>query len=179
LNLSAIDWPFSPEAGFKRQGSIAGRPIGSILMPMLIALLTSLPAASQSPDAATPQAGGGDASKATKPSAPATAIAAIGPSIAAKSWLLYDVSSQQVLAAHEAQKTLDPASLTKLMTAYLSFAAIKEGRLKLDQRPPVSQKAWKAIGSRMFIDPAKPATVEELLKGMIVQSGNDASVILA
>ncbi|MEY3707612.1 MAG: hypothetical protein RL585_2169, partial [Pseudomonadota bacterium] len=114
-----------------------------------------------------------------KPSAPAPAIAAIGPTIAAKAWVLYDVSSNQVLAAHEPEKTLDPASLTKLMTAYLSFAALKEGRLKLDQRPPVSQKAWKAVGSRMFVDPGKPASVDELLKGMIVQSGNDASVILA
>jgi len=120
-----------------------------------------------------------DAPSLAKASAPASAIAAIGPTIAAKAWVLYDVSSQQVLAAHEAEKTLDPASLTKLMTAYLSFSAIKEGRLKLDQRPPVSQKAWKAVGSRMFVDPGKPATVDELLKGMIVQSGNDASMILA
>ncbi|NCV27095.1 MAG: D-alanyl-D-alanine carboxypeptidase [Betaproteobacteria bacterium] len=126
-----------------------------------------------------PKAASAEPLSATKPSSPAAAIAAIGPTIAAKAWILYDVSSQQVLAAHEAEKTLDPASLTKLMTAYMSFAAIKEGRLKLDQRPPVSQKAWKALGSRMFVDPGKPASVEELLKGMIVQSGNDASVVLA
>jgi D-alanyl-D-alanine carboxypeptidase (penicillin-binding protein 5/6) len=65
------------------------------------------------------------------------------------------------------------------MTAYLAFAALKEKRLTPDQRPPVSPAAWKAIGSRMFVDPAKPAMVEELLRGMIVQSGNDASIILA
>jgi len=105
--------------------------------------------------------------------------AASQPSIAAKSWLLYDTNAQQVLAAHEPDKQMDPASLTKLMTAYLSFAALKEERIKLDQRPTVSQRAWKAIGSRMFVDPGKPATVDELLKGMIVQSGNDASIVLA
>jgi len=67
-----------------------------------------------------------DAPSLAKASAPASAIAAIGPTIAAKAWVLYDVSSQQVLAAHEAEKTLDPASLTKLMTAYLSFSAIRK-----------------------------------------------------
>lgn len=108
-----------------------------------------------------------------------SALAASQPSIAAKSWLLYDVNAQQVLAAHEPDRPMDPASLTKLMTAYLSFAALKEERIKLDQRPAVSQRAWKAIGSRMFVDPGKPATVDELLKGMIVQSGNDASIVLA
>jgi D-alanyl-D-alanine carboxypeptidase (penicillin-binding protein 5/6) len=83
------------------------------------------------------------------------------------------------LADHLADQRVDPASLTKLLTAYLSFAAIRDGTLKLDHRPPVSEAAWKAIGSRMFIEPNKPATVEELLNGMIVQSGNDASIALA
>jgi len=106
-------------------------------------------------------------------------FASVQPTIAARSWLLYDANAQQVLAAHEPDKQMDPASLTKLMTAYLSFSALKEERLKLDQRPAVSQRAWKAIGSRMFVDPGKPANVEELLKGMIVQSGNDASIVLA
>ena len=74
---------------------------------------------------------------------------------------------------------VEPASLTKLMTAYLAFNAIKEKKLALDARPPVSPAAWKAIGSRMFVDPAKPAMVDELLRGLIVQSGNDAAIILA
>jgi serine-type D-Ala-D-Ala carboxypeptidase (penicillin-binding protein 5/6) len=101
------------------------------------------------------------------------------PQIAARSWLLLDITTNQIVASSEADLRIDPASLTKLMTAYLVFAAIKEKRLAMDLRPPVSQAAYKAIGSRMFLDPAKPATVDELLRGMIVQSGNDASIVLA
>ncbi|HWS75614.1 MAG TPA: D-alanyl-D-alanine carboxypeptidase family protein [Quisquiliibacterium sp.] len=101
------------------------------------------------------------------------------PSLAARSWLLVDVTTGQELAAAEPDMKIEPASLTKLMTAYLAFKALKEKRLTPDQRPPVSPAAWKAIGSRMFVDPAKPATVDELLHGMIIQSGNDASIILA
>jgi D-alanyl-D-alanine carboxypeptidase (penicillin-binding protein 5/6) len=101
------------------------------------------------------------------------------PTLAARSWMLVDVSTGQVLASAEADRKVEPASLTKLMTARLVFAALADGSLKPDQRPPVSQLAWKAIGSRMFVDPAKPATVEELMQGMIVQSGNDASIVLA
>jgi len=101
------------------------------------------------------------------------------PDIAARSWLLIDVTTGQTLAASAADARVEPASLTKLMTAYLAFAAIRDKRLALDQRPAVSTAAWRAIGSRMFVDPAKPATVDELLHGMIVQSGNDASIILA
>jgi D-alanyl-D-alanine carboxypeptidase (penicillin-binding protein 5/6) len=101
------------------------------------------------------------------------------PALAARSWLLVDVTTGQTLASNEPDAKVEPASLTKLMTAYLAFAAIRDKRLAPDQRPPVSQAAWKAIGSRMFVDPAKPATVDELLRGMIVQSGNDASIILA
>jgi len=101
------------------------------------------------------------------------------PALAARSWLLVDVTTGQTLASNEPDVKVEPASLTKLMTAYLAFAALRDKRLTPDQRPPVSQAAWKAIGSRMFVDPAKPATVDELLRGMIVQSGNDASIILA
>ena len=101
------------------------------------------------------------------------------PTVAAKSWMLVDLSSGQALATQDADNKFAPASLTKLMSAYLVFAALKEGRLKMDQRPAVSPLAYKAEGSRMFVDPAKPATVDELLNGMIVQSGNDATIILA
>ena len=101
------------------------------------------------------------------------------PTLAARSWLLLDSSSGQTLGAYEPDLKIEPASLTKLMTAYLVFAAVKEKKLALDLRPPVSTLAYKAIGSRMFVDPAKPATVEELINGMIVQSGNDATIILA
>ena len=101
------------------------------------------------------------------------------PAVAARAWLLVDVGSGQTLAANEPDARVEPASLTKLMTAYLAFSALRDKRLTLEQRPPVSERAWKAIGSRMFIDPARPATVDELLHGMIIQSGNDASVALA
>ncbi|MEF8699506.1 MAG: D-alanyl-D-alanine carboxypeptidase family protein [Candidatus Accumulibacter sp. UW26] len=101
------------------------------------------------------------------------------PALAAKSWLLLEVASGQQLAAQAPDQRLDPASLTKLMTAYLSFAAIRQGTIKLDQTVPVSQKAWKTGGSRMFIQVDTQVKVEDLLKGMIVQSGNDACVALA
>ena len=74
---------------------------------------------------------------------------------------------------------IEPASLTKIMTAYVTFDAIQHGHLKLNQTLPVSEKAWKIEGSKMFIEPNKPVTVDELLHGMIIQSGNDASVALA
>lgn len=101
------------------------------------------------------------------------------PAIAASAYLLVDVNSGQPLLAHNVQARVEPASLTKLMTAYLVFSALKAKTLALDQSVPVSRAAWKAEGSRMFIDPAKPVTIDELLRGMIVQSGNDASVALA
>lgn len=101
------------------------------------------------------------------------------PQIAARAWLLIDANSGQALAENIPDSRIEPASLTKLMTAYLSFTAIKEGRIKPDQPLPVSEKAWKTEGSRMFLDPREPARVEDLLKGMIVQSGNDATVALA
>jgi D-alanyl-D-alanine carboxypeptidase (penicillin-binding protein 5/6) len=101
------------------------------------------------------------------------------PTVAAKSWLLLDAASGQVLASYNPDTKAEPASLTKLMTAYLVFAALKQKTLKPDQVVPVSTKAWKTGGSRTFIEPEKPVTVDELLNGMIVQSGNDASVALA
>jgi len=101
------------------------------------------------------------------------------PALAAKSWLLLEAASGQELAAQAPDQRLEPASLTKLMTAYLAFAALKQGTLKLDQAVPVSEKAWKTGGSRMFIQVGTLVSVDDLLKGMIVQSGNDACVALA
>jgi D-alanyl-D-alanine carboxypeptidase (penicillin-binding protein 5/6) len=103
----------------------------------------------------------------------------VPPVLAAKSWLLVDTAASQELASQAADQRLDPASLTKLMTAYLSFAAIRQGTIKLDQTVPVSEKAWKTGGSRMFIQVGTTVKVDDLLKGMIVQSGNDACVALA
>jgi len=101
------------------------------------------------------------------------------PALAAKSWLLIESASGQELAAQAADERMEPASLTKLMTAYLTFAAIKQGTIKLDQAVPVSEKAWRTQGSRMFIKVNTQVPVEDLIKGMIVQSGNDACVALA
>ncbi len=101
------------------------------------------------------------------------------PEIDARAWLLIDSASGLPLAQKNPDARVEPASLTKLMTAYLAFSTIKEGRLALNQTLPVSEKAWRAEGSRMFLDPKKPAVVEDLLKGMIVQSGNDACITLA
>jgi len=101
------------------------------------------------------------------------------PEVAARSYLLIDLASQQVLAERDADAQADPASLTKLMTAYLTFKAIKQGTIKLDQVIPVSERAWRAEGSRMFIDLKTPVTVNELIHGMIIQSGNDACIALA
>ncbi len=101
------------------------------------------------------------------------------PALAAKSWLLIETGSGQELASQAADERLEPASLTKLMTAYLTFSALKQGTIKIDQMVPVSQKAWKAPGSRMFIQVNTQVKVEDLIKGMIVQSGNDACVALA
>ena len=101
------------------------------------------------------------------------------PQLAAKAWLLLDTQSGQVLVEHNADQRIEPASLTKLMSAYLTFAALRQGRIKLTDTVPVSEKAWRAEGSRTFIEPNKPVTVAELLRGMIVQSGNDATIALA
>jgi D-alanyl-D-alanine carboxypeptidase (penicillin-binding protein 5/6) len=103
------------------------------------------------------------------------------PTIAAKSWLLLDATSGQVVASQEPNLRVEPASLVKIMTAYLAFAAIKDKRLDLEQKITVSTRAWKvaADSSKMFIDPATPVSIKDLLYGLIVQSGNDASVALA
>jgi D-alanyl-D-alanine carboxypeptidase (penicillin-binding protein 5/6) len=101
------------------------------------------------------------------------------PAVAAKAWLLYDVASGQTITSANQHERFEPASLTKLMTAYLAFSALKQKTLSISQVVPVSERAWKAPGSRMFIEPRKPVTVEELLHGMITQSGNDACIALA
>ncbi|MDE2081145.1 MAG: D-alanyl-D-alanine carboxypeptidase [Burkholderiales bacterium] len=104
------------------------------------------------------------------------------PEIAAREYILIDVNSGQVLAQHDADKPTDLASLTKLMTAYIVFDAVRDKKLALDQRLPVSRRAWderKGGASLMFIDPTMHPTVDELLHGVVVQSGNDASVALA
>ena len=116
------------------------------------------------------------------PLLPALAQAPVPPEVAAKSYLLLDVGSDQVLAERQADAQADPASLTKLMTAWLVFDALKAKKLTLEQTLPVSVRAWserKGGGSLMFIDPKMTPKVDELLRGMIAVSGNDAAVALA
>ena len=103
----------------------------------------------------------------------------VPPALAAKSWLLIESGSGQTLASQAEDERLEPASLTKLMTAYLTFAALKQGTLKIDQGITVSERAWRTGGSKMFIRVGHQVPVEDLIKGMIVQSGNDACVALA
>lgn len=100
-------------------------------------------------------------------------------SVAAKSFMLSDFQTGQVLAGQNVHERIEPASLTKLMTAYVVFSALKQRQIALDQTVPVSESAWRMIGSRMFIEPKKQVTVDELIRGMIVQSGNDACIALA
>jgi serine-type D-Ala-D-Ala carboxypeptidase (penicillin-binding protein 5/6) len=103
----------------------------------------------------------------------------VPPSLAAKSWLLLEVGSNQMLTSEKPDDRLEPASLTKLMTAYLTFSALHKKTLALEQPLPVSEKSWRTGGSKMFIRVDTQVPVEDLIKGMIVQSGNDACVTLA
>ena len=107
------------------------------------------------------------------------AQAPAAPEIAARSYLLLDVTANQILAAKDIDSPVEPASLTKLMTEYLVFDALKSKKITLTQTFGVSPRAWKMPGSRMFIDPKMQVPVEDLIKGMIVQSGNDATMALA
>lgn len=121
------------------------------LLPLLLVLL-SFPAAAQNPPP---------------------------PALAANAWVLFDHNTGQVLVSHKPDERVEPASLTKLMTAYVTFTALKNGAITLEQQVNVSERAWKQIGSRMFIEPRKPVSVDQLIHGMIIQSGNDACVALA
>ena len=101
------------------------------------------------------------------------------PKLDAKSWILMDANSGRVITSHDADRQLEPASLTKLMTAYVVFQALRDGKINLDTPVPVSEHAWRAEGSRTFLKVGSHVTVLDLLQGMIVQSGNDASIALA
>jgi len=109
----------------------------------------------------------------------AAAVWPIEPAIKAKSWVLLDARSGQVLAKHEEHARLAPASMTKMMTLYLAFEAIKLGTLDLDERVNVSKKAWKIGGSTMFLEPRMHPTVREIIHGISTLSGNDASIVIA
>ena len=112
-----------------------------------------------------------------------TAAAALGvpplPTIEARAYLLMDFNSGQILAESKADERMEPASLTKLMTSYVIYKEMRDGRIKLNDKVTISERAWRMGGSRTFVPVGKKVSVEDLLKGMIVQSGNDATVALA
>jgi len=110
---------------------------------------------------------------------PSAAQGPVPPAVAAAAWILVDATSGQTIASHQADERRDPASITKLMTAYVVFGALRQKTIVPSQMVTVSHKAWKVEGSRMFIEPRRSVSVDELVHGMIIQSGNDASIALA
>ena len=114
---------------------------------------------------------------ATAAAAPSLVPAA--PELAASAWILVDARSGAVLAEHDADERLPPASLTKMMTDYLLAAEVDAGRLSLDDRAVISEKAWRMGGSKMFVRVGEEVRIEDLLRGIVIQSGNDASVAVA
>ncbi len=101
------------------------------------------------------------------------------PSIGAKAYILQDFDSGRIIAEKDADKRVEPASITKLMTAYVIFKEMHAGKISLSDMVTISEKAWRTPGSRMFVEVGKQVSVEDLMQGMIVQSGNDATVALA
>lgn len=156
------------------QSFVAACSAACLLALSPLAQAASTPAAA--PAATTPAP-----SAAAAPLTPMQAMLATvpPPKLDARAWLVVDLTSGQILAEHDAHAQEAPASLTKLMTAYLTFKALKEGTIKLNQMVNESKEAWQTGGSRMFIDPRVPVSVNDLLLGMIVQSGNDAAMTLA
>ena len=157
----------------------------SLLCALLGAVLAvSVPATAQSPlilaaRTRAPAQAAPPITPATPPVVLQVPGAPAAPSIAAASWILVDTLSGQTLAAANADERREPASLTKLMTAYVAFDALRKKVIVPTQMINVSERAWKAGGSRMFIEPRKAVTVDELLHGVIIQSGNDASIAVA
>ena len=101
------------------------------------------------------------------------------PSTGARAYILQDFDSGRIIAEKDSDKSIEPASITKLMSAYAVFTELKNGNITLDDKVTISEKAWRTPGSRMFIEVGKQVSVEDLLKGVIIQSGNDATVALA
>jgi D-alanyl-D-alanine carboxypeptidase (penicillin-binding protein 5/6) len=148
---------------------------------LFIASLVALVGAGALSEAKTPASSRAAAPVAAQSTAPLPAGTPVpaAPQIAGTAWVLIDMDSGQSLAESNADARLEPASLTKIMTAHVVFLALKEGRVKLDDQVLVSEKAWRTEGSRTFVDVNSRVPLEVLLKGLIVQSGNDAAVALA
>src|SRR5690606_35312969 len=133
-----------------------------------------------SPETAPAEAPIGATSPGTVPVTMVGSLSAVpAPTLPVKAWLTLDANSGQIIAAENIDERVEPASLTKLMAAYLVFDALESKRLTLEQKVNVSEKDWRMEGSGMFIKPNTQVSVDELLQGLIVQSGNDATVALA
>lgn len=158
--------------------------LAAALAFLVAATLAATPAtaapAAKGAHAAVPASPTGIPQRGASSAASSAAVTTAGPpAIVASAYVLFDVTSGQMLLAHNADERRDPASLTKIMTAYLAFTALRDKAITPSQQVTVSDAAWRAEGSRMFIEPRKAVSVDELLRGMIVQSGNDASIALA
>ena len=116
---------------------------------------------------------------AESPAPPAATAIPTPPQVDARAYIVVDYRTDKILAAKDAVARMEPASLTKLMTAYIVFQELAAGKLKLDEQVMVSEHAWRSEGSRTFIELGKPVSVQDLIRGMIVQSGNDATIALA
>jgi D-alanyl-D-alanine carboxypeptidase (penicillin-binding protein 5/6) len=141
----------------------------SLLIVLAATLVAAAPAKVAAPKPAAP------ATQSPPPSVPL----ATPPTVPARTWVLIDYDSGQTLADQDADKRIEPASLTKLMTAYVVFTALREGRLKMNESVLISEHAWRAEGSRTFVQVGTRVPVDVLVKGMIIQSGNDATIALA
>jgi serine-type D-Ala-D-Ala carboxypeptidase (penicillin-binding protein 5/6) len=157
----------------------SARPIMAVCLAVCAA--TASPSFAQKPGPLPAPAAASAASVASSGTAGSASSVTLPqpPEVAARAYLLIDITSNQTLAAKDADSPVEQASLTKLMTAYLVFDALRAKKIDLKQTLPVSERAWKMPGSRMFIDPKMKVPVEDLIKGMIVQSGNDATIALA
>jgi len=146
----------------------------------LLATLALAACSKESGTPATPAPAGQPSADATAPATPEVVTQIPEPpAISARSYVLIDHDSGRVLAAVDPDSRQEPASITKLMTAYSVFRALNEGRIKTTDMVTISENAWKQEGSRMFVEVGKQVSVENLILGMIVQSGNDATVALA
>ena len=141
----------------------------SLFVTLTVLLVAGAPAARTAAPPAVPAAA----------PAPSTTPLATPPVVPARTWVLIDFASGQTLAEHLADQRIEPASLTKLMTAYVVFGALHDGRLKMNETVLISEHAWRAEGSRTFVQVGTRVPVDVLVKGMIIQSGNDATIALA
>jgi D-alanyl-D-alanine carboxypeptidase (penicillin-binding protein 5/6) len=155
--------------------------IASVSFASIIAATCWAAAPAATPAAGTPAAAASApaATSAHAAAAPPAIPIPSAPQVDARAYILVDYQTDKVLAAKEATARMEPASLTKLMTAYIVFRELTTGKLKLEDMVTVSEHAWRSEGSRTFIELGKPVSVQDLILGMIVQSGNDATIALA